>query len=244
METIRKETPMNTEPHFFGRRIGRRIRKAKSALLTNFLPKIILNHQAPLSFAYPVKKVCLEIGFGDGTHLAGLALRHPENGYIGAEVFQNGVANLLSLITGIKEGKDIVGDIKHLPQYRDNIRIFNDDIRLLFPLIPEASIDNIYLLFPDPWPKKRHASRRFINPDNLTEMARILKKDGELLIATDHPIYKRWTLEQLRDSNDFYWTARCGNDWRQEPKDWVSTKYQQKALREGRRPVFLKYQRR
>ena len=95
----------------------------------------------------------------------------------------------------------------------------------------------------DPWPKKRHASRRFVNPDNLKELARILKKGGILRIATDHKVYKSWTLHQMHDCPDFRWTATCGNDWKKEPGDWVQTKYQRKAEREGRRAVFLDYER-
>ena len=231
------------KPHFFGRRKGRRIRKAKSVLLEDFLPKIKLSADEPLKFGINPQKICLEIGFGDGAHLAGIAAIHPENAYIGAEVFQNGVANLLSLITGIKEGAEVCEDIKLLPNRADNIRVYDDDIRLLFPLLPDASIDEIFLLFPDPWPKKRHAPRRFVNPENLKQLARILKKGGKLHIATDHPVYKVWTLRQMHQNQDFFWTAKCGNDWRYEPKDWVKTKYQQKALREGRRPVFFEYER-
>ena len=148
---------LDDKPHFFGRRKGRRIRKAKTALLEDFLPRVALDPQKPLAFGIIPEKICLEIGFGDGVHLAGIAALHPENGYIGAEVFQNGVANLLSLVTGIKEGSEITENISLLPERRDNIRVYGDDIRLLFPLLPDASIDGIFLLFPDPWPKKRHA---------------------------------------------------------------------------------------
>ena len=234
---------LDDKPHFFGRRKGRRIRKAKTALLEDFLPRVALDPQKPLAFGIIPEKICLEIGFGDGVHLAGIAALHPENGYIGAEVFQNGVANLLSLVTGIKEGSEITENISLLPERRDNIRVYGDDIRLLFPLLPDASIDGIFLLFPDPWPKKRHAGRRFVNPDNLKQLARILKPGGKLLIATDHPVYKRWTLRQMHENKNFRWTAVCGSDWKHEPADWVKTKYQQKALREGRRPVFLEYER-
>ena len=168
----------NDKPKFFGRRKGRTIRKAKSTLLESFLPSIKINENTELKaetlFKREVKEICLEIGFGNGEHLAGQALRHPENGYIGAEVFQNGVANLLTLITGIKEGSNIPETISLLPERVDNIRIYDDDIRLLFKRMPKAT---------------------------------------------------------------------CGNDWKREPQDWVQTKYQRKALKEGRRPVFLDYKR-
>lgn len=238
---------ISDKPKFFGRRKGRIIRKAKSTLLERFLPQIQITADTPLTqeslFDFPVKELCLEIGFGNGNHLAGQALQHPENGYIGAEVFQNGVANLLTLLTGIKEGDSLPSSIKLLPERRDNIRVYADDIRLLFKNMPNHFLDKVFLLFPDPWPKKRHASRRFINPDNLQELARIIKHGGILRIATDHKVYKSWTLHQMHQDPNFVWTATCGQDWKHEPSDWVKTKYQQKALREGRRPVFLDYRR-
>ena len=196
---------LSDKPKFFGRRKGRTIRKAKSTLLEAFLPTIKItpetNFNKQTLFARPVEKVFLEIGFGNGEHLAGQALNNPETGFIGAEVFQNGVANLLTLITGIKEGDNLPEKITLLPGRNDNIRVWDDDVRLLFSKIPDNFVDKVFVLFPAPWPKKRHASRRFA------------------------------------------WTAKCGNDWKHEPSDWVQTKYQRKAIREGRRPVFLDYKR-
>lgn len=231
------------KPNFFGRRQGRRIRKAKGCLLESFLPKIQINTNTPLEFGSPVEKIYLEIGFGDGGHLAAQSQRNHNIGYIGAEVFKNGIANLLSLITGIKEGAEIVDDIKLLPNRADNLRVYNDDMRCLFPILPDNSIDRVFLLFPDPWPKKRHAPRRFINKENLQQIARVLKKGGILRVATDHKVYKSWTLRQLHEDANFKWTATCGNDWKQEPSDWVQTKYQRKAIREGRKAIFLDFER-
>ena len=228
-------------PKFYGRRKGRKVRKAKTGLLETFLPKIKLQEINENMFGITPKKICLEIGFGDGQHLAGQALNNPSIGFIGAEVFQNGVANLLTLITGIKEGHDLPDNITMLPNRVDNIRVWDDDVRILFSKIPNNFLDKIFVLFPDPWPKKRHAFRRFINPENLNEISRILKKDGILRVATDHKIYKSWTLRQMQSRPDFHWTAKCSNDWRNEPQDWVKTKYQMKAIREGRKPVFLDY---
>lgn len=233
-------------PKFYGRRKGRVVRKAKTTLLDAFLPEIKINNQTAFDkqtmFGRPVNGVCLEIGFGDGQHLAGQALNHPELGFIGAEVFQNGVANLLTLITGIKEGNQLPEKINILPEHTDNIRVFDDDMRLLFPRIPDGFLDKVFVLFPDPWPKKRHAHRRFINPDNLKEISRILKNGGILRVATDHKIYKGWTLRQLAADKNFKWCAKCGADWKREPSDWVETKYQKKAVREGRRPIFLDFE--
>lgn len=238
---------LSEAPKFFGRRKGRIIRKAKTTLLEAFLPEVRLADDCRFDrqtmFGKPVDRVYLEIGFGNGEHLAGQALRNPSVGFIGAEVFQNGVANLLSLITGVKEGSNLPEKITLSSGRPDNIRVYDNDMRLLFPRIPDGFLDRIFVLFPDPWPKKRHASRRFINPDNLKELARILKKGGTLRVATDHKVYKGWTLRQLHENTDFRWTATCGNDWKHEPADWVETKYQRKAIREGRRPVFLDFER-
>ena len=231
-------------PKFFGRRKGRTIRCAKSALLDTFLPKIKIDAKQKIDknmFGCQVDKIYLEIGFGNGEHLAEQARLHPNIGFIGAEVFKNGVANLLTIITGVKIKDDLTDEIKLSRDRQDNIRIYDDDMRLLFPRIPDNTLDKVFLLFPDPWPKKRHASRRFVNPENLKEIARCLKTGGILRIATDHKIYKSWTLRQLHACPFFKWTAQCGNDWKHEPQDWVQTKYQKKALREGRKPVFLEY---
>ena len=144
---------LDDKPQFFGRRKGRRIRKVKTALLETFLPQVALNPRQPLQFGTEVRQICLEIGFGDGAHLAGIAAANPNTGYIGAEVFQNGVANLLSLLTGIKEGTEIGNDISLLPERTDNIRVYGDDIRLLFPLLPARSLDKVFYCFPIRGPK-------------------------------------------------------------------------------------------
>ena len=237
---------LSNQPKFYGRRQGRKIRKAKSGLLDRFLPRIAISGTAPVTknmFGVPVDEIWLEIGFGNGEHLAGQALRHPHIGFIGAEVFKNGVANLLTLLTGIKESGDMPEQITLLPERVDNVRVWNEDVRLLFERIPDGSLSRVFLLFPDPWPKKRHASRRFVNPDNLKEIARILKKGGIFRIATDHKVYKSWALRRMTETPDFRWTAKTGNDWRYPPADWVETKYQRKAVAEGRRPIFLDFER-
>ena len=233
------------EPKFFGRRKGRVVRKAKSFLLENMLPQLRVTEakdfNAESMFNETKQKICLEIGFGDGQHIFGQAKNNPNNGYVGVEVFQNGVANLLSLISGVKEGDNLPDVIEYANCDVNNIRVYDDDVRLLFSKIPDNFFDKVYLLFPDPWPKKKHANRRFVNPKNLIEIARILKKGGEFRIATDHPIYKRHVLRTMNECENFVWTAKCSDDWRNEPKDWVRTKYQMKAIREGRRPVWFDY---
>lgn len=237
---------LSDKPKFYGRRQGRKIRKAKSGLLDRFLPRIAINEPPVLTkdiFPFPVNDIYLEIGFGNGEHLAGQALNNPQVGFIGAEVFKNGIANLLTILTGIKENGDMPEEIELLSGRCDNIRVWSDDVRLLFAKIPDGFLSKVFLLFPDPWPKKRHASRRFINPDNLKEIARILKKGGILRVATDHKVYKSWTLRKLHEDPNFRWTAQNSNDWRTPPADWVETKYQRKAVLEGRKPVFLDFER-
>lgn len=242
---------MNREdPKFYGRRVGRKIRKTKEFLLENFLPCVRVGQNggsfSPVScFGRRYKAFYLEIGFGDGEHLAALSKDMPDCGFIGAEVYKNGVANLLSLLTGLKNTSDIPdgGKIGLEPGRADNVRIFDDDVRLLFARLPDDFFDKIYVLFPDPWPKTRHAARRFINPENLQTLARLLKKGGILQIATDHPVYKRHVLEIMHENSDFVWTAKTSDNWRNPPADWHETKYQRKALREGRRPVFFEYRR-
>ena len=235
------------KPKFFGRRQGRTIHKTKNFLLENFLPRLKIDGNKSIDinkiFSTPKERYCLEIGFGDGEHLAALAKDMPSTGFVGIEVYKNGVANLLNILTGIREGSECPADgaVDFADGRVDNIRVFDDDARLLFDHLPDAVFDKIYLLFPDPWPKKKHAARRFVNPDNLNQLSRLLKKGGILQIATDHQVYKRWVMEQMRQRPDFVWTAKCSDDWRNPPADWHETKYQRKAIREGRRPVFFEY---
>ena len=232
-------------PKFFGRRKGRVVRKAKQFLLEKMLPQMRVTSAADFDveklFGGAKKEICLEIGFGDGQHLYGQAKNNPQNGYVGVEVFQNGVANLLTLISGIKDGDKLPEEIRAEDYPVRNIRVYDDDVRLLFKQFPDNFFDKVFLLFPDPWPKKKHAGRRFVNPDNLKEVYRVLKTGGLFRIATDHPVYKRHVLRTMHQDAGFIWTAKCGEDWKREPADWVRTKYQQKAVREGRRPVFFDY---
>ena len=234
-------------PKFFGRRKGRVIHKAKSTLLARFLPKIKIGENTVFDkekmFGFPVQKIYLEIGFGDGEHLAGMSLKNPDIGFIGIEVFQNGVANLLKLLTGVADGNNVPENISIQPERTDNVRVYDDDARLLFSKIPDGFVDKVFLLFPDPWPKKRHSARRFVNPENLKELARIIRHGGILQIATDHKVYKAWTMRTMHGAPDFRWTAKTSADWRCPPADWVETRYQRKALREGRKPVFFEYER-
>ncbi|MFO1060166.1 MAG: tRNA (guanine(46)-N(7))-methyltransferase TrmB [Dongiaceae bacterium] len=223
-------------PNFYGRRQGRRLRPGRRGLLAQRLPELTLtlpDGGAPLDpkacFAAAPAAVWLEIGFGGGEHLAAQAAAHPGIGLIGAEVFVNGIASLLDHLE-----RGAIG----------NVRIFPDDARLLLPALPAASLDRVFLLFPDPWPKARHAARRFVGRPTLDELARTMRPGAELRIASDEPGYVAWTLQQVLPHPAFAWTARRPGDWRVRPAGWPPTRYEQKALAAGRRPAYLTFERR
>ncbi len=179
-------------------------------------------------FEPPVRAVWLEVGFGAGEHLAALAAAHPDVGLIGCEPYVNGVAALLTRIET---------DRLH------NVRIFDDDARLLLPTLAEASIARTLVMFPDPWPKARHAARRFVGRDSLTHLARIMVDAGELLVATDHPVMVRWALEHGSGHPAFAWRARRPGDWRERPAGEAPTRYEEKARERGANCVYLRFRR-
>lgn len=220
---------------FHGRRKGRPLRKGRAALVDSLLPalRIALPQAGTIDldqvFGAPKPAYWLEIGFGAGEHLAWQARAHPDIGMVGCEVFSNGVASLL----------------RHVAENElDNVRIHNDDARALMDVLPDRSLDRLFLLHPDPWPKYRHANRRFVQQETIAALARLLKPGGILRIATDHPTYLGWTLRHMAGQPWFEWTARSAADWRQRPDDWPATRYEQKALRDGRRCTYLQYLRR
>jgi tRNA (guanine-N7-)-methyltransferase len=174
------------------------------------------------------REVWVEVGFGAGEHMVHQAARNPQVGLIGAEPFMNAVAMLLGRIreAGV-----------------DNIRVHPGDARDLFDVLPEASVAKAFLLYPDPWPKARHHRRRFVTVEHLEPLARVLKPGAEFRVATDIPDYVRQTLEEVPRCG-FEWTAEGPEDWRRPWDDWLSTRYEQKALREGRVPHYLTFRRR
>lgn len=218
-----------------GRRHGRRLRPGRQRLMGELLPHLTValpDSGAPLDpaalFATSPAAVWLEIGFGGGEHLAAQALRHPEIGFVGSEVFVNGVAAFLS-----RAERDGIG----------NVRLWPQDARLLLDALSDACLERVFLLFPDPWPKRRHADRRFIGPENLARLARVLKPGGELRVASDDPGYVGWALMHLRRSPFFRWCAERADDWRVPPADWAPTRYEAKAIAAGRRPAYLRFRR-
>lgn len=202
----------------YGRNRGRSLRPYQQGLIDTLLPK--LNYRGEKGF----KSIALEIGFGAGEHLLAQAEHSPDTLFIGCEPFINGVAKCLAGIDKLK---------------LKNIRIFTDDARLLIQQLPKESVDSIFILFPDPWPKLRHQKRRLVNQETLAMLAQVHKKGGRLLIATDHEDYAAWILEQLLATPHYEWTARGQADWKTPPKDWTETKYQRKTSAEGRNPLFF-----
>ena len=174
--------------NFYGRRAGRRLRPGQQRLMQELLPRLGFDPAAPLA-----APLWLEIGFGAGEHLAWQAAAHPEVLLVGCEVYRNGIAALLTQI----EGRDL-----------SNIRLWPEDARDLIDRLPDRSVARVFLLFPDPWPKSRHAERRFIGPANLDSLARIMLPGAELRVATDDPTYLAWTLEHLPAHPDFRWRGR------------------------------------
>jgi tRNA (guanine-N7-)-methyltransferase len=170
----------------------------------------------------------LEIGFGGGEHLVHQAARNPSVGIIGAEPYINGVAMLLGKVrdAGVT-----------------NLAIHPGDARDLFDVIPDGALRRVFLLYPDPWPKKRHHRRRFVTPEHLKPLAAKMATGAILRVATDIEDYVRQTLEQVAFQGDFEWLAERPSDWKDPWDDWPSTRYEQKALQEGRVPHYLTFQR-
>jgi tRNA (guanine-N7-)-methyltransferase len=206
----------------FGRNRGRSLRPYQQGLIDDLLPTLAVNLDQPL--AGLGAQVALEIGFGGGEHLQAQAIHNPHISFIGCEPYINGVAKLL---TGIDQH-----NIK-------NIRLYAGDARLIVEALPDASLESVFILFPDPWPKARHNKRRLVNAETLKMLARVHKKGGRLLLATDHVDYSVWMLEVLLASDDYEWTAKEQADWNTPPADWTQTKYQRKTTEQGRLPLFF-----
>lgn len=219
---------------FFGRRHGKTLRPAPTAALAEQLPayRIDLSGEPPQDirqlFEAPVSTTWLEIGFGGGEHLLHEARRRPDVGFIGVEPFINGMAKLMVALAA-----------QPLP----NLRIYDDDATQLLDWLPAASVDGLDLLYPDPWPKKRHWKRRFVSRVNLDRIARVLKPDARFHFASDIDTYINWTLLHCRSHPAFEWQAKSAADWHTPYEAWPGTRYEAKAIREGRRPAYLTFQR-
>ncbi|WP_375262051.1 tRNA (guanine(46)-N(7))-methyltransferase TrmB [Palleronia sp.] len=223
--------------NFYGRRKGHTLRPAQERYLQEDLDRLspgpvewVANpdrNPLDLDAIFGGRDVWLEIGFGGGEHLVHQAARNPQVGIIGAEPYINGVAMLLGKIreAGVS-----------------NLRIHPGDVRDLFDVLPKESISGAFLLYPDPWPKARHHRRRFVTPEHLVPLAERLKPGANFRVATDIPDYVRQTLEEVPKAG-FEWLAEEPADWREPWDDWLSTRYEQKALREGRTPHYLTFRR-
>lgn len=218
----------------YGRRHGKRLRAGQQQLMTDLLPrlKVELSAAGTLDPAqlFPNKPsaVWLEVGYGGGEHLASQAAAHRDVGFIGCEFFVNGIAKLLRQI----DDADLT-----------NVRLYDHDARDLLCSLKTGSLARLFLLFPDPWPKARHHRRRFVQPATLDEAARALAPGGIYRFATDIPDYMRWTLGHVHRHPAFRWLDEGPQDWRERKPDWPPTRYEAKAIREGRPPVYLTFQR-
>jgi len=223
----------NDEHHhgsFFGRRKGHKLRSHQAGLLDHLLPHLALDlAQADASelhslFGAPVTSARLEIGFGGGEHLVAEARAFPETGFIGCEPYINGMAKILSLI----EEHNIA-----------NVRLFAGDAAELLAWARPASFTRIDLIHPDPWPKRRHWKRRFVQDAAVEQMSRILTPTGEFRFVCDIDDYCAWTLMHMQRSPHFAWTAECADDWGKPWPDYTMTRYGRKAQREGRKAAYL-----
>ena len=219
---------------FFGRRKGHKLRLHQADLIEHLLPRLALDIGSPAPpdlaglFDPPADDVRLEIGFGGGEHLIAEARAFPNTGFIGAEPYINGMAKILTQI----EARNI-----------GNIRLFAGDAAELLAWAPEHSLARIDLIHPDPWPKRRHWKRRFVQDATVAAMARVLKPDGEFRFVSDISDYCAWTLAHLSRSSDFNWTAERATDWRLPWADYTMTRYGSKADREGRHAANLRFRR-
>ena len=229
-----ESSPPDASSRFFGRRKGHALRSHQAALFETLLPRLGLDLSSPAPtnlatlYPVPVDEVRLEIGFGGAEHLIAQALANPRVGYIGSEAYINGVAKALAAIEA------------HGLQ---NIRLYFEDASNLIDWLPDGSLARVDLLYPDPWPKRRHWKRRFVQTESLARIVRILRSGGEFRFASDIPHYAAWTLQRGILSPDFIWTAERADDWRLPWLGFVQTRYEAKAKREGRTPCYLIFRR-
>ena len=231
------------ELRFFGRRKGKSIKTSKQQLIDELLPKLRpdFSKKEKVSFktlfSTPMNEYWLEIGFGGGEHVAELALKYKDVGFFAAEPFINGVASLLAHLNGSHDGKTTHTGLDL--ERADNVRIWDDDVREVFPFFEDKVFKKIFLLYPDPWPKARHAERRFTNKINQKHLHRLLDDDGCFYVATDVHAYAEWTLEQVAELGLF---EQVNEDISLPPQDWVPTRYEKKGIAAGRKPIYLVFQ--
>ena len=213
-----------------GRSKGKALRRHQAELVETLLPQLSIDLASPFHartlFSPTVRELRLEIGFGGGEHLIDAATREGDVGFIGCEPFVNGVAKLLAAIeqTGVQ-----------------NVSLYRGDAALVLDWLPEASLSRVYLFYPDPWPKRRQRKRRFVNLETLDLLARAMRRGAELRFATDIDDYAAWTLARIGAHPAFSWRAASSLDWTRPWEGWRPTKYEAKAIAEGRKPVYLTF---
>lgn len=224
----------NRSRAFFGRRKGHKLRPRQGRLIETLLPRLAIDlSQLPPAdlatlFPLPVAEVVLEIGFGGGESMIRQALAQPRTGFLGVEPFVNGMAKALAAIES--------GGLH-------NIRLHFDDAVSLIEWLPDALLARIDLIHPDPWPKRRHWKRRFVQDEMLARLAGILRPGGEFRFVTDVADYAAWTLQRLLRSEKFEWTAQSAADWRTPWPGFTDTRYHAKAARAQRPSCFLVFRR-
>ncbi|MBO6639817.1 MAG: tRNA (guanosine(46)-N7)-methyltransferase TrmB [Roseitalea sp.] len=224
--------PTRATEAFFGRRRGKTLRGRQADAMQRRLPDLLIDLAKPAPadlatlFPHRPETIVLEIGFGGGEHLLSHARRRSEAGFVGVEPFVNSMAKLVTALD---------------QEPADSIRLYDDDATQLLDWLPDGSIDQIDLLYPDPWPKPKHFKRRFVSDRNLDRFARVLKPGAMVRFASDIDSYVNWTLQHIDRHPDFAWTARRAADWREPYPDWPGTRYEAKALRENRTPAYLTF---
>jgi tRNA (guanine-N7-)-methyltransferase len=221
-------------PGLHGRRMGKPLRQHQSDLITEALPRLAALGAGGLvdwrtAFAFTPRALRIEIGFGGGEHLLAQADAHRDTAYIGCEPFINGVAKLLARME---------------EQGLSNVRIHAGDAVDVLRALPDASVEQVDLLYPDPWPKRRQRKRRFVSQETMADLARVLVPGGYWRFASDIDDYAGWTLARVLASPDFTWTAQTSRDWLDPWPGYVQTRYEAKAIAAGRRPAYLTFQRR
>ena len=217
----------------YGRRQGHKLRQGQAALVEELLPRLSVPDTGPLDAHILFgdaegqgRPLQLEIGFGAGEHLAGQAAANPDTGFIGCEPFLNGVVGALG---HVRDGA------------LDNVRLHMGDALEVIERLPDASLDRLYLLHPDPWRKARHAKRRMVNHGPLDAIAAKLKPGAEFRLGTDDPTYCRWSMMVMNQRRDFRWLAESATDFLTRPDDWPETRYERKARRQGHEVWYYRY---
>lgn len=234
MTASAESTPTGAALRFnlYGRRLSRALRPAQAQRFETLMPRLALTlprqGHCNLSHIFTEAKAgyALEIGFGAGEHLIARAVARPDWGFVGAEFYRNGLA---SALYGIEQQGSRC----------DNIRLFEGDARLIMEKLPDDLLSAVYILFPDPWPKLRQWRRRLLSGATFAMLARVMKRGATLYLASDHPDYQSWIMRELLASPYFDWQPRGADDWRRRPADWPATRYERKALREGRPCLYL-----